>query len=135
MRKELQAIIRDKIQCNEFTKDTFFVAKNVLLGSYLYTCFDGKLTGGIVTEVEVYIGGLDKASHSYKGKRTKRTEVQFSPGGVAYVFLIYGMHAQFCVVTNEKDISDVVLIRSLQPTLGLDIMSERRKTSKKICSL
>lgn len=107
--------------------ETFYVAKNIILGSYLSTEMEpGKITTGIITELEVYIGGIDKASHSYLGKRTPRTECQFHQGGIAYIFTVYGIHNQFCIVTNQPNVSDVVLIRSIEPIEGVDIMMQRR---------
>lgn len=111
-----------------YLQETFKVAKK-LLGAYLCTNVDGYLTCGMIVETEVYIGGEDKASHSYKGKRTLRTEIQFGYGGYAYTFFIYGKYTQFCVVTGTANISDVVLIRALQPVEGIEIMSKRRKTN------
>jgi len=96
-----------------------------LLGKYLYTNFNGFLTGGIISETEAYAGISDKASHAYGNRRTKRTEVMFAEGGVAYVYLCYGMYPLFNVVTNKKDIPDAVLIRGIKPVEGIDIMLER----------
>lgn len=115
-----------KIQREEYCRDSFDVAKNVILGAVLYTNLEAGLTGGIITEVEVYPGGCDKGSHSYENKRTKRTEIQFGFGGYAYVFLVYGIHCQFCIVTNLNDKPEVVLIRAIEPVTGKDIMMERR---------
>lgn len=115
-----------KIEREYYINDTFIVAKDVILGAYLCSNINDQLTGGIITEVEVYIGNEDKAAHSYPNKRTRRTEIQYGLGGYAYVFLVYGIHAQFCIVTNGMNISDVVLIRSIKPTVGIDIMQARR---------
>lgn len=119
----------DKLKREDYLKNPFFIAKHILLGSYLCTNIDGKLTKGKITEVELYIGGKDKASHSYEYKRTARTEIQYHIGGHAYIFKIYGMYDQFCVVTNDVNIPNVALIRSLEPIEGIDIMKERRKTN------
>lgn len=101
-------------------------AKN-LLGLSLFTHIDGHLTGGIITETEAYAGIKDKASHAYGGRRTKRTEVMYWKGGVAYVYLCYGIHALFNVVTGELDTPHAVLIRAIHPTHGIDIMLKRRR--------
>jgi len=70
-------------------KDVVFLAKDII-GKYLYTCIDGKtVTGGIIIETEAYEGVTDKASHAYNNRRTKRTEVMFGIGGLAYVYLCY----------------------------------------------
>lgn len=111
----------------ELTGETFSVAKNIILGAYLSTEMEpGVITTGIITEVEVYIGGSDKASHSYNNKKTSRTQCQFEEGGLAYIFTVYGIHTQFCIVTNKKNISDVVLIRAIEPVNGIEIMKDRR---------
>ena len=122
--------MRKKYERDFYLQDTFEVAKQ-LLGAYLSTYLDGHLTSGMIVEVEPYIGGIDKASHSYQGRRTQRTEIQFGPGGHAYVYLIYGMYSQFCVVTGPENVSDVILIRALEPTDGIDVMKQRRNQSNK----
>jgi len=114
-------------------EDVISVAK-ALLGKWLLTKIDGKLTGGMIIETEGYKGSDDKASHAYGGRRTKRTEVIYAPGGVSYVYLCYGMHNLFNVVTNKKDEPHAVLIRALQPDVGISHMQERRKTKKNLTS-
>lgn len=101
-----------------------------LLGKELVTCFDGVLTSGIITETEAYAGVTDKASHAFGGRRTPRTEIMYARGGTAYVYLCYGMHSLFNVVTNVKDIPHAILIRGMQPVKGLDIMLDRTGKSK-----
>lgn len=111
------------------------IAKD-LLGKTISTCFDGKLTAGVITETEAYAGVVDKAAHSYGGKRTKRTETMFSQGGVSYVYLCYGIHHLFNIVTNHKDIPEAVLIRAIYPTKGLHVILKRRNAfsfTKKMC--
>lgn len=97
-----------------------------LLGKYLYTKIDGKLTAGIITETEAYAGEIDKASHAYNNKRTNRTEIMFADGGVSYVYLCYGIHHLFNVVTNYKDAPHAVLIRAIKPVEGLKTICARR---------
>jgi DNA-3-methyladenine glycosylase len=101
-----------------------------LLGKFLYTNIDGKLTGGMIVETEAYHGPEDKASHAFNNKRTPRTENFFHEGGVSYVYLCYGIHYLFNVITNKKDIPHAILIRAIEPTEGIDIMLERRKKTK-----
>jgi DNA-3-methyladenine glycosylase len=98
-----------------------------LLGKYLFTKRNGKLTGGIITETEAYAGIVDKASHAFGGRRTPRTEIMYREGGTSYVYLCYGMYSLFNVVTNKKDIPHAVLIRAIHPVTGLEEMSKRRK--------
>jgi DNA-3-methyladenine glycosylase len=104
--------------------DVVLIAKE-LLGKYVFTCFEGKLTGGIITETEAYAGVTDKASHAFGGRRTDRTEIMFREGGTAYVYLCYGVHSLFNIVTHQQDIPHAILIRGIYPTAGLDIMLSR----------
>jgi DNA-3-methyladenine glycosylase len=101
-----------------------------LLGKYLFTKFNGRLTGGIITETEAYAGEIDRASHAHGGRRTKRTEVMYMHGGTAYVYLCYGIHSLFNVVTNRKNIPHAILIRALHPTHGIETMLKRRKMTE-----
>ena len=96
-----------------------------LIGKILVTNFDSKLTAGRIVEAEAYNGPFDKAAHSYNNRRTKRTEVMFAKGGVAYIYLIYGIHQMFNVVTNTEGIPNAILIRALEPIAGVDVMLER----------
>ena len=96
-----------------------------LLGKVLVTEFDGRRTSGRIVEVEAYNGVGDRASHAWSGRRTRRTEVMFGAGGTAYVYLIYGIHHLFNVVTNKKDIPHAVLVRALEPMEGIEVMRER----------
>jgi len=101
-----------------------------LLGKVLVTNFDGHITSGMIVETEAYAGATDKASHAYRNRRTARTEVMFMQGGAAYVYLCYGIHHLFNVVTNKQDIPHAVLIRGLAPLEGIDYMLERRGKEK-----
>jgi DNA-3-methyladenine glycosylase len=110
-------------------KDVLLIAKQ-LLGKILVTKFDHLETSGRIVEVEAYAGVIDKASHAYGGRRTTRNEVMYADGGVAYVYLCYGIHHLFNVVTNYKDTPHAILIRGVEPVKGVEIMMER--TGKKI---
>ncbi|HET6243919.1 MAG: DNA-3-methyladenine glycosylase [Bacteroidetes bacterium] len=101
-----------------------------LLGKVLFTNINGIITAGIITETEAYAGIVDKASHAYNNRRTNRTEIMFAKGGVSYVYLCYGIHHLFNIVTNIKDIPHAVLIRAIQPVQGLDEILSRRKLTK-----
>ncbi len=96
-----------------------------LLGKHLFTHIDGAITSGIICETEAYAGISDRASHAYHNKRTPRTEIMYRQGGTAYVYLCYGMHSLFNVVTNQKDIPHAVLIRGILPDEGKEIMLQR----------
>jgi DNA-3-methyladenine glycosylase len=117
-------------------KDVVKIAKD-LLGKVLYTKINGQVTAGIITETEAYAGITDRASHAYGGRRTKRTEIMYSSGGSAYVYLCYGIHHLFNVVTNRKNIPHAVLIRAIGPFIGTEVILKRRgkvKLNEKICS-
>lgn len=107
-------------------KDVVKIAKE-LLGKVLVTNFDGVRTSGMIVETEAYAGEFDKASHAYGNRRTARTETMFKEGGVAYVYLCYGIHHLFNVVTHMADVPHAVLIRAVYPLEGIDHMLQRRK--------
>jgi len=96
-----------------------------LLGKLLVTTFNGALTAGRIVETEAYNGVADKASHSYAGRRTKRTETMYAAGGIAYVYLCYGIHHLFNVVTSVQDTPHAVLIRGIEPVKGIAVMLQR----------
>jgi len=98
-----------------------------LLGKFLVTKINGILTAGMITEAEAYAGEIDSASHAFKGRRTRRTEIMFAHGGTAYVYICYGIHHLFNVVTNQKNIPHAILIRGIEPTDGIDRMMKRRR--------
>lgn len=101
-----------------------------LLGKSLYASYLGVITGGIITETEAYAGMTDKASHAYGGRFTDRTKIMYREGGCAYVYLCYGIHSLFNIVTNVERVPHAVLIRGLFPTIGIDVMLERRGVKK-----
>ena len=96
-----------------------------LLGKVLVTEFDGQRTSGRIVEVEAYNGEVDRASHAWSGRRTRRTEVMYGAGGTAYVYLIYGIHHLFNVVTNRRGVPHAVLVRGLEPLEGIPVMLQR----------
>jgi len=97
-----------------------------LLGKMLFTRVDGELTAGVIVETEAYKGIEDKASHAYGGRFTNRTQVIYEEGGLSYVYLCYGIHHLFNVVTAPKGTPHAVLIRGIEPVKGIDIMLRRR---------
>ncbi len=107
-----------------------------LLGKLLVRRTGAGVSAGVIVETEAYIGSRDKGAHSYPNKRTERTEVQFGPGGYAYVYTIYGMHTCFNVVVNVPQEPEVVLVRALRPVEGLELMAKRRGTTDpaELCS-
>ena len=101
-----------------------------LLGKVLCTNINGVRTEAIITETEAYAGIADKASHAYGDRRTKRTEPMYGPGGTAYVYLCYGIHHLFNVVTNDEGVPHAVLVRAGKPVEGLDEILLRRNRTK-----
>jgi len=111
-------------------EDVVKVARQ-LVGKVLCTQIgDDEMTSGIITETEAYCGRGDKACHASGGTRTDRTEIMYHAGGVAYVYLCYGIHHLFNVVTNVEDRADAVLIRAIEPLDGRELILERRKYQK-----
>lgn len=108
-----------------FQKDALYLAKD-LLGKILVREVDGKIIKSRIVETEAYIGNGDKACHAYNGRRTKRTEVLYSEGGIAYIYLIYGMYNCLNVVTGIKEEAEAVLIRALEPLNEFDYISNKR---------
>ncbi len=100
-----------------------------LLGKVLCTRIHDQLTSGIIVETEAYHGPEDKASHAYGGRRTARTDIMYAQGGTAYIYLCYGIHHLFNVVTASKDIPHAILIRAIEPVEGVDLMMQRRNMS------
>lgn len=110
-------------------QDVVHLAKD-LLGKIIHTHIDNKHCIGIISETEAYAGVGDKACHAHLGRFTKRTKVMYEAGGIAYVYLCYGIHHLFNIVCNQKDVADVVLIRSVIPIKGFETMLQRRKKTK-----
>jgi DNA-3-methyladenine glycosylase len=119
-----------KLPASFYERDNVLVIAEELLGKILVTHFDGMLTSGIIVETEAYNGTIDRASHAFAGRRTKRTEVMFGSGGVAYVYLCYGIHHLFNVVTNMHEIPHAVLVRGIEPLEGKEYMMERMNRKK-----
>lgn len=110
-------------------EDVTLIARE-LLGKVLVTNIEGVLTSGIIVETEAYAGVADKASHAWAGRRTNRTATMYCEGGVAYVYLCYGIHHLFNVVTHMANVPHAVLIRGVEPLVGLETMLQRRRKSR-----
>lgn len=125
----LCSMIGKKLDKDYYTQtNVVFLAKD-LIGKILVTHFNNQLTSGVITETEAYAGITDKGSHAFGGRYTPRTKVMFMEGGVAYIYLCYGMYSLFNVVTNIEGIPHAILIRAIQPLDGMETMKLR--TSKK----
>lgn len=96
-----------------------------LLGKYLFTRTGNEVTGGLIVETEAY-SWKERGCHAYGGKMTNRNQIMFDWGGHAYVYLCYGMHNLFNVVTNVQGKADAILIRAIQPVMGISVMQQRR---------
>lgn len=119
-------MIGEKLQRSFYTRSDVVQIAQELLGKYLFTNFDGVITGGMIVETEAYAGEGDQACHSHLNRRTNRTEIMYHEGGVAYVYLVYGIYNLFNIITNQKDKADAVLIRAIEPTVGIEEMLLRR---------
>ena len=120
-----------KIKEEFYERSDILLIAQELLGKVLLTNFQGQLTSGIIVETEAYEGLTDKASHAYGGKKTNRTKTMYEPGGVAYVYLCYGVHHLFNIVTNKVNIPHAILIRAIEPLDGIPIMLKRRAKKNK----
>jgi DNA-3-methyladenine glycosylase len=113
--------------------ESFYIRRNVttiarqLLGKILVTKINNEVTSGIIVETEAY-SDRERGSHAFRGM-TKRNEVMFDRGGKAYIYLCYGVHEMFNVVTNDAGKADAILIRALEPLKGIETMLERMNTN------
>jgi DNA-3-methyladenine glycosylase len=120
-----------KIKKSYYQTDDVVGAAVDLIGKVLYTSFGGQLKAGIIVETEAY-SYKEKACHAYNNKKTNRTKTLFEEGGMAYIYLCYGIHHLFNVVTNKKDKAEAVLIRAVEPYHGftdLELNPKSRITS------
>ena len=121
-----------------YIRPVLTVAKD-LLGKVLIRKDENQILAARIVEVEAYDGKVDKASHSFNGK-TKRNEVMFNVGGYFYVYFTYGAHFCSNVVTGKSDHGAAVLIRAVEPLIGIDKMIKNRfnrnlKSEKEIYNL
>lgn len=109
-----------------YERDAITVAKELLGKLLVHNSEEGR-TSGIIVETEAYMGVEDKASHSYGGKKTKRTSTLYDKPGTAYIYLVYGIHCLLNVVTGPEGVPMAVLIRALEPKEGIELMKARRQ--------
>lgn len=119
-----------RIERKFYMRDAVTVGKDILGKIIVKKTADSRIMSGRITEVEAYMGITDKASHSYGGRRTKRTEVMYKEGGYSYVFLIYGMYECFNVTAGREGDPQAVLIRGVEPLENKNLMQEKRKVKK-----
>ena len=117
-----------------YARPVLSVAK-ACIGKLLVHRTQQGLVAGRIVETEAYRGPEDRAAHSYGGRRTARTEVMFGPPGYAYVFFVYGMHYQFNLVTSKDGAPHAVLVRAVEPLLGIPLMAKRRELPENVVEL
>lgn len=118
-----------KLNANFYKRSEVLQISRELMGKLLVTKWNGSITSGRIVELEAYAGIIDKASHAYGGRRTARNEIMYADGGVSYVYLCYGIHHLFNIVTNTTGIPHAILIRAIEPLTGINEMLKR--TGKK----
>lgn len=104
-----------KLKRKFYMQDTKIVARELIGNVLVHKLGEETFVKGRIVETEAYLGLCDKAAHSYGGRRTERTQTMFAQGGVAYVYLIYGMYHCFNVVTREEGVPEAVLVRGIEP--------------------
>ena len=119
-----------KLSIDFYQRSNVIQIAKELLGKILVTKWNNIETSGRIVEVEAYNGAIDKASHASGGRRTNSNEIMYGDGGFAYVYLCYGIHHLFNVVTNKKETPHAILIRALDPLKGIDVMLERTGKEK-----
>lgn len=110
--------------------ETLQIAQDLLGKLLVVPTETGERVSGMIVEVEAYLGEIDKAAHSYNGRRTARNDITYAVGGHAYVFFIYGMYFQFNVVCGAENSPHVCLIRAVEPVENIEKMRVRRGVMK-----
>lgn len=118
-----------KLNIDFYKRENAVQIARELIGKIITTNIDGIITSGRIVETEAYMGITDKASHAYGGKRTARNEHIYAGPATSYVYICYGIHHLFNIVTNDKEVPHAILIRAIEPLLGIDDMLIR--TGKK----
>jgi len=117
----------ERLPLDFYTRTDVLQNSQDLLGKVLVTEFDGLRTACRITETEAYRAPDDRACHAFGNRRTARTEVMFHEGGRAYIYLCYGIHHLFNVVTAPEGAAHAILIRAAEPVEGVEIMLKRRR--------
>ncbi len=115
-----------RLDRNFYTREDVLNLSRELLGKVLVTNFDGILTSGKIVETEAYRAPDDQACHAYLNRNTNRTKVMFQQGGAAYIYLCYGIHHLFNIVTAKAGMAHAILVRGIEPIDNVDNMLERR---------
>lgn len=119
-----------KIDLDWYLNSDVVEMAQLLLGKLLCSQVNGEVTKGIIVETEAYSGDNDKACHANNQRMTQRNKIMFDHGGHAYIYLCYGIHHLFNVVTNVKGRADAVLIRAVEPVEGIETMLFRRNMTR-----
>ena len=114
-----------KLPIEFYKRNNVVLIARELIGKIIVTNIEGIKTSGRIVETEAYAGITDRASHAYAGKRTSRNEHMYGEAANAYVYICYGIHQMFNIVTNDKEIPDAILIRAIQPLEGIEDMLVR----------
>ena len=120
---------------------SYYGSRNVLalsrdlLGKIIISDIEGVRTSGRIVETEAYRAPEDRGSHAFGNKKTSRTKTMFSCGGISYVYLCYGIHHLCNIVTGPKGAGHAILIRAIEPIVGIEAMMKRRKANKPFVSL
>lgn len=122
--QEVIAFLRSHVLPQYFYHDTFLCLREVI-GKVLVSEHNGELCAGVIVEAEAYVGAIDKACHAYDLRRTKRTEVMFGKPGVAYMYTVH-THNLLNLVTDHEGTPDAILIRAVEPFVGIEVMQQRR---------
>lgn len=109
-----------------YTSEDVVQLAQALIGKVIVSLVDGKYCSGRIVETEAYRAPEDKACHAWNNRRTHRTATMFESGGVAYIYLCYGIHHLFNVVTGPKDKAHAVLVRAIEPLDNIPLMLQRR---------
>ncbi len=115
-----------KLPFSFYRRENVLLIAEELIGKVLVTKWKGIKTSGRIVECEAYNGVIDRASHAYRGRKTTRNEIMYEEAATAYVYICYGIHQLFNVVTNKKGIPHAILIRALEPLQGIIEMQKRR---------
>jgi len=119
-----------KLASDFYLRDNVVEISKQLLGKILFSNIGNKICAGMIVETEAYAGVTDRASHAYGCRNTERTKIMFAKGGTAYVYLCYGIHHLFNVVTNNEGVPHAVLVRAIEPFEGIETMLKRRNKNK-----
>ncbi len=120
----------EKLPLEFYQRNNVLQIAKELLGKVLVTKWDKVVTSARIVETEAYAGVVDRASHAYGARRTKRNEIMYAHGGHAYVYLCYGIHHLFNVVTNSHDVPHAILVRAGEPLEGIKEMLKRTGKEK-----